>query len=109
MIKIGGFEINIEGIVTVVTSILALVFAYLAWKNQVRERLVVNADHGPLNNNPILQFDSIVKGRLTISNVGYKQITVTDVKICIGKNRISVGCYCDSERINISIAPGEVK
>lgn len=109
MLKIGSIEINIEGIITVITSILALFFAYLAWKNQVKEKLVITAKSIPLNNNPVLQFDSNRNGILTISNVGYKQITVIDVKICAGKKEISVGGVFDFEKINIPIAPGEVK
>ena len=109
MIQIGDIQINIEGIITVVTSVFALLFAYLAWKNQVKERLSVRANYVLLNNNPILQLNSIAKSCLTISNIGYRQTTVTDIKLCIGNDKISVNCILDNKKINIPIAPGEVK
>lgn len=109
MIHIGNIQIDIEAITTVVTSVLALLFAYLAWKNQVKERLTVTASPVVLNNNPILQFDTTSFGSLTISNIGYKYSTVTNIKLCIDHQEISVKQFCDNNPVNVLIAPGEVK
>lgn len=109
MIKLGIFEINIEGIVTVVTSVLALVFAFLSWRNQVKAKLDVFVEPYFLTNNPMLQFKSVSQGTVIISNVGYKTITVIDILLCVGKEKIPVKYVFEDEKINISISPGEVK
>lgn len=109
MIQIGDCQIDIAGILTVMSSIGACLFAFLSWRNQIKTNLYVSASRIIPNNSKYLPFESLSQGKLSISNIGYKTTTIVDVELGIGRKKVSVGQVFDSEKILITIAPGEIK
>ena len=109
MIQIGDFQIDIAGILTVISSIGACLFAFLSWKNQTKTNLCISASRIVPNNGVHFQFDSLSEGELSIANVGYKTISIVNIELGVGGNRVSVGQLFDFEKISIVIAPGEIK
>ena len=109
MIYIDNWQIDIAGILTVLSSIGACLFAFLSWRNQTKTNLCVFASRIVPNDGANFEFESLENGELSISNIGYKTITIVDVELGVGRKRVSVGCIFDFEKISITIAPGEIK
>lgn len=97
-------------IITVVTSIVAALFAILSYINQVRTKVNFGVRPYVPNNNPLLNFNSLKKISLWVSNVGYKAVTIIDVYLIIGAEKISLNSYEKrDDNINVFLACGETK
>ena len=100
----------ITDIISIVASVAAALFAFLALINQTRTSVFVEAELMCLNNGSYFEFDSQKESSICISNTGYKTITVTDVIMRVGKQRFSLNSIkSQNERINLLLNPGEVK
>lgn len=97
-------------IVTVITSIVAALFAILSYINQIRTKINFGVRSYVPNNNPLLGFDSLKNVSLWVSNIGYKAVTIIDVCLIIGKEKISLNNFRErGDEIKVFLACGETK
>lgn len=109
MIQIGDFQIDIAGILTVVSSIGACLFAFLTWYNQTKTKLSIVAEPIVPHDSPYFKFPSTSEGELRIANMGYKTTSVIEISLGIRKKMISVHQIFDFDKKVITICPGEIK
>lgn len=97
-------------IVTVVTSIVAALFAVLSYVNQVKTKINFGVRPYIPNNNPLFGFDSLKNISLWVSNIGYKAVTIIDVCLIIGKEKISLNNFRgQGDKIKVFLSCGETK
>ena len=97
-------------IVTVVTSIVAALFAILSYVNQVKTKIKFGVRPYVPNNNPLFGFDSLKNISLWVSNIGHKAVTIIDVCLIIGKEKISLNNFRGrGDEIKVFLACGETK
>lgn len=97
-------------IVTVVTSIVAALFAVLSYVNQVQTKIKFGVRPYVPNNNPLFGFDSLKNISLWVSNIGYKAVTIIDVCLIIGKEKISLNNFRgQGDKIKVFLSCGETK
>ena len=97
-------------IVTVVTSIVAALFAVLSYVNQVQTKIKFGVRPYVPNNNPLFGFDPLKNTSLWVSNIGYKAVTIIDVCLIIGKEKISLNNFRgQGDKIKVFLACGETK
>lgn len=97
-------------IVTVVTSIIAALFAVLSYVNQVQTKIKFGVRPYVSNNNPLFGFDSLKNISLWVSNIGYKAVTIIDVCLIIGKEKISLNNFRgQGDKIKVFLSCGETK
>ena len=90
-----------------IVSIIALLIAYLALKDQIRSKFTVEALPMIASNND-RYFGYQPNARLKISNRGNKAITICDITLCVGRERFPMP-QTSFEKINIYIEPGQVE
>lgn len=97
-------------IVTVVTSIVAALFAVLSYVNQVQTKIKFGVRPYVPNNNSLFGFDSLKNISLWVSNIGYKAVTIIDVCLIIGKEKISLNNFRgQGDKIKVFLSCGETK
>lgn len=100
----------IATIITVITSIVAALFAILSYINQIRTKINFGVRSYIPNNNPLFGFDYLKNVSLWVSNVGYKAVTIIDVYLIIGKEKISLNNFRGrGDEIKVFLACGETK
>lgn len=102
------FSGTIAGL-SLIVAIIALIIAYLTLKDQKKSKLHLDAlSMVPSNNNIYFGFESLTKPELKISNLGSKAITVTEICLCVGKEKYRMS-QSSKNKINIYIEPGKVE
>lgn len=101
------FSGTIAGL-SLIVAIIALIIAYLTLREEKKFKIHLDALSMVPSNNKYFEFESLKKPQLKISNLGNRAITVTEICLCIGKEK-----YCISQslnkKINIFIEPGKVE
>lgn len=94
---------------SLIVSIIALVIAYIALKDQKKCKFTIEALPMVASNNDLyFGFESLKKPQLKISNTGNKAISVIDIAVCIGKERFPLP-QTSFDKINLFIEPGKVE
>lgn len=94
---------------SLIVAIIALIIAYLTLKDQKKSKIRLDAfPMIPSNNNMYFGFESLMKPELKISNLGSKAITVTEICLCVGKEKYRMP-RSSKNKINIYIEPGKVE
>lgn len=95
-------------VLTLFVSIIALIVACLSLYEQKHSKFQLEALPMVAGNHKCFAFESLVHPKLKITNNGSKAITVTDISVCIGKDKFSLSQGL-SDKINVFIEPGKVE
>lgn len=95
-------------VISLIIAILSLFIAYLALKDQKRRKIKIEPGIIIPSNQSYYCFESLERPELKITNLGSKSVSVSDIELCVGKDKFSIP-QGQGNWINIYIEPGKTE
>lgn len=95
-------------VVSLIIAVLSLIVAYLAFRDQKKRKIILEAGKIVPSNLPYYCFEALENPELIITNLGSKPVSIVDIALCVGKDRFSIPHSYDNP-INIYIESGKTE